>query len=174
MLGPAANAAAAMFMAIRATSAQAASLEALAEAVLSEKEAKLLSAILDICARACADRNRFAHWIWGYSPQLPEHILFQKPEAAREDKIKGSQQTKEIMKKMQSGIAQMLLSSPQPKDVIGYRVKDIDEGILKMERAITLLRCFRDLIDRSFPTTGQEYDQLASEPEVAASLSRRN
>ena len=84
MLGANAKPAAAMYKSLQSLNAQSAVVLAAAEAVLSDDELDVLSAVTSLCNRAMKHRHRFAHWVWGHSKGYPEAIILIDPKALLE------------------------------------------------------------------------------------------
>lgn len=74
------NAALAMFRATENRSTQFKMVSAAAEQQIPQSEFDLLEAIFSAHVRPSAkDRDKLAHWCWGYSPQFPDALLLTEP-----------------------------------------------------------------------------------------------
>jgi hypothetical protein len=76
----------AIFNKIWGNQRQSEALIAAAEAGLPESEAFVLKKIENLCKGTVEARNRFAHWEWGRSASLHDHLLL-RPQAFDKDRI---------------------------------------------------------------------------------------
>lgn len=75
------KAALAIYAAVDNRAAQRRIVLAAAEAKLSEDHFDLLSAVFNVgITPAMKERDKLAHWSWGYSPELPDCLLLTKPD----------------------------------------------------------------------------------------------
>ena len=80
LLGAEAAAASAIHTAVRREAVQWQVITAAANVHLSDHDYRLFWAVRYRWAQAIKDRNIFAHWIAGYSDEIPDAILFGEPE----------------------------------------------------------------------------------------------
>lgn len=69
----------AMYEALTSNEAKRAALLAAARARMNEDDYALFGAVLDSTAPTRRIRNRFAHYLWGYSPQISNALLLADP-----------------------------------------------------------------------------------------------
>ena len=81
MLGANPGPAIAIYSALTSAAAQRDALRAVASNVMSPDELDVFDAILSLFTSAAKDRNKIAHWIWGYSTDLPDAVLLGDPKA---------------------------------------------------------------------------------------------
>jgi hypothetical protein len=76
------KAAVAMYAGIENRAAQLRLIDSAAEASLPSEHYAVISVLLTSIVRpAIKERDRLAHWTWGYSDQLPEALLLSEPES---------------------------------------------------------------------------------------------
>jgi hypothetical protein len=73
--------AATVFLSIESDGARKNAVAALAARKLDAQHQRIFSAILKVMGRRYRERNKLAHWVWGYSPQLPDALLLADPRA---------------------------------------------------------------------------------------------
>jgi hypothetical protein len=74
------RAALAMYSGLENRSAQLRLILAAAEASLPDQHFRVISALLSALVRpAMRERDRLAHWMWGFSEQLPDALLIARP-----------------------------------------------------------------------------------------------
>jgi hypothetical protein len=176
MLGTSSGPAAAIFAALRNANLQLAAIEAVAGEVLSDRDGELFVAVTDIAQRANADRNRFAHWHWGYLGNDPDALCIQDPKFRRRYDLETLPLIAEAMES-RDGWDRMMAAGQgrqQTDHVQVYRASDLDDSNDRMEQAKIILRCFQALIDQSLPGHGEQklYDDLVAMPGVAEALTR--
>lgn len=76
--GPEAQAAA-VFLSIESDGARKSAIAALADLALDDEQKKLFRAMLKVIERRSKARHKLAHWIWGFSPALPDALLLADP-----------------------------------------------------------------------------------------------
>lgn len=81
MLGQNPKPAAAIFGALSGAASQKAALRAVAASVLSPQQEDIFEALLTLFTTAAKQRNKIAHWDWGYSDLIPDGLLLQDPTA---------------------------------------------------------------------------------------------
>ncbi len=75
------KAALAIYAALENRAAQRRIVLAAAESKLSEDHFDLLSAVFNVCITpVMKERDKLAHWVWGYSPELPDCLLLTMPD----------------------------------------------------------------------------------------------
>lgn len=168
MLGPNAQPAAAMYMSLRAAPVQRDAMEAVAEAVLPPHDQRLFGAVREIASAANSDRNRFAHWIWGYAEDLPYSLLFLDPKARRSFEIDYA-----MARQAARAGDNSLLTSLQHDgaSILAYRKSDFEESVTKLLRARLIVASFREMIALR-ELHDPLYERLTSQPEVAAEMAR--
>lgn len=82
MLGGCNETATIAYLSLESRAAKITMINAVAKHVLDDKHIRLLNAIHKSAKSAAGTRDRIAHWLWGYSPQLPDAILLMDPRHA--------------------------------------------------------------------------------------------
>ena len=167
LLGDAAHPAGAIYSRLRSARAKEDAIAAVAETVLSPEDAGRLSAIHKLITKAATDRNRFAHWGWGFSEQLPDYILFQDPVIRREHDARTMEAT---VAAMGGDTAQMTrwLSGHfwDPEGIWAYSTDDIDDAVERMVRARHLLMLFCVTVGPRAQTSQLQRQLLDDAPEL--------
>jgi hypothetical protein len=70
----------AMYSAFDSRASQMKLLKAAAESELEKKHCDIFDAVITLFVKpAMRDRDKFAHWVWGYAPELPDALLLMEP-----------------------------------------------------------------------------------------------
>jgi hypothetical protein len=132
ILGAEAAPALAMFATLTAQHLQLGALEAAAREALTEKEFDVFKATMNIAKSVQGPRNQLAHWIWAYSPELPDALLLAEPKSAKERDY-------EFTKALENGVTDLTeladLNSYDPEHVQVYREDDLKRAQLDLEEA---------------------------------------
>jgi hypothetical protein len=172
MLGEHGEAASAIYMALRSANAQTAAIQAVATTALDVENATRLMIIQDVASVANKHRNRFAHWLWGYADELPDHLLFFDPSHHRPRAINRAHV---LNRCVASGDFSGLDSAIgyDPKYVLAYSLSDLDEAVGSLFRASSLFSLFANSISKHDPLQHQLSELLGSQREVAEGIARR-
>jgi hypothetical protein len=73
----------AMYDAIQADRVKMQLLNAAAKAALTSEQHRVYDAVIKVSVAAQKERNRLAHWIWAYSPEVPDALLLANPKHLR-------------------------------------------------------------------------------------------
>jgi hypothetical protein len=172
ILGDNARLGVAIYSSLIAESAQLAAFRAGADIALETRprERELLEAILRIHKTLGKQRNKVAHWISGYSPELPEATLLTPPAVL----IKLQLDTQAYLDNaMEKGIPS---AGPSPKPdldaIYVYEASDFESTIAQIERLSGHCLKFRRLLRTSGAVTDHEYDRLSRAPDIAPALAR--
>jgi hypothetical protein len=79
LMGGSTELAATVYLSLEIQSAKSAAINAAADAKLSEPERALLRAILALVKSHQKSRDKIAHWIWGFTQELPDALLLANP-----------------------------------------------------------------------------------------------
>jgi hypothetical protein len=165
MLSAEAAPTAAMFYAVRSSSAQMDMILAAGWAKLYDPELEIFEAVIQAARSAARKRNAIAHHVWGYTTDLPEALLLIEPEAYSDIFV---------------AIQDVLKWPPGDRWDRGqidasrtwvYRENDFLEIIAELR---TVARCTTFLINylhRSHAARDQIYSWLCNEPLIHAALS---
>ena len=135
--------AATVFLALEIQSAKSAAINAAAEEKLSVENKALLSAILAVVKSHQKTRDKLAHWVWGYSDQIPDGLLLTNP--------------KDTMR-------------PFPADLIYvWKETDFKAAISANERLAGYGSMFRLMLSQD----PRLYDALCAAPEIRERLDRQ-
>lgn len=87
MMGGPNELAAVAYLALETQSAKTDAINAIADKVLDKEKRALLAAILKVAKTSQKGRDKLAHHIWGYSPQIPDGFLLVHPKDALADRL---------------------------------------------------------------------------------------
>lgn len=168
ILGDKAHPAAAMYLTLKASSVKAAAMKAIADVTLSAKDAELFSSVQKVCNDACSDRNRFCHWHWAYSADLPDALLFEEPSARRTHMVDMDAARREFAESGDTTRITALKHDPKKIRVIRvYTLVDLGEGVLALEYAISYMVRLGWALDSKLGQIAQkQYDELAAVPSI--------
>lgn len=174
MLGADAKPAIAMYSALRAAHVQQAALMAAASVVLEQGELDMVEVVLKFVASAMKDRNRLAHWHWGYCPGTDDAILLMEPD--------GRRNVEQVMYQLiQRGSGAFPIDPVTDLGfdydaILVYRLKDLGETLARLDIARQAVSQMHDLIGPQ-PRLGRQRDEvwrkLMNEPELASALRQR-
>lgn len=173
MLGGNAEPANAIYSALSSTTTQRAALDAVAGVSLRQGEPEVFRALLKLFSTAAKGRNRVAHWLWGYSPDLPDAALLCDPAMMREHVLATN---KALMADLRIGQG----ASHPPKipldQVLVYREQDFEDLLKQIEVAIELTSRFLFVLMREHPANkdDQEFRLLCARPETREILDRQS
>jgi hypothetical protein len=160
MLGTQAPPASAMFFALTSSSAKWSALGAAAEVALGEgsRDLEMLEVVIEQAKKAALHRNRFAHWCWAHSPDIPDALLFIDPEAlVAHDIASGTHQAPHN--------GRGLLATIDRAKVYVYREKDLTEAVKSLD---DVSYCVSRSSDRAHPSNA---DGAARRTRAAISIS---
>ena len=167
LLGDAAHPASAIYSRLRSAGAKKDAITAVAETVLPPEDAERLLAIQNLIAKAASDRNRFAHWGWGFSEQLPAYILFQDPVVRRQHDLRAVEATVAAMGGDTQQMARWLSGHFwDPDGIWAYSTADIDDAVDRMVRARHLLMLFCVTIGPHAQTSQLQRQLLDDAPDL--------
>lgn len=155
LAGGSAAAATAIYLAFENASAKTTVIETLARRNLPTDERSILTAMLKIAKSQQSERDKLAHWLWGYSEELPDALILVDPR-----ELAKHRETQEALISLRSKYYVYTESDFSKQKAANDRLRGY---------AQTLLFILRD-----FPA-GRKVEQVAAllaEPEVA-SMARR-
>lgn len=156
-----------IYEALNSDATKQAVLQAVAKTHVTDKKYDLLRAILHNIKEQAQTRHKLVHWIWGYSQDLPDHLLLISPKqfaAGKPDSIQG-----------------LAFSGPLPgkwdkyfRNIEVYVQHDIEEIITRFTRTLQSVEQFSLLWKPQFPEKAKDeiFDRLSNEPEFKAILNR--
>ena len=154
---------AAMYAAIDNRAAQLRMVEAAATHKLAPPHAEVLQAIiLDVARPAMKQRDRFAHWGWGYSPDLEEALLIIDP-----------QTNLAVMTKM-FGLDRTRNFDPMQRDhIFVVTKKDAERALAEVVLAKDFIgRFIATMTSTPAPKRVENLQRLLNEPRVQRALVR--
>lgn len=182
MLGANPRPAAAMYYALSGEASKKAALRAIAQTVLSMEEQDVFEAILSLFTSVAKDRNKIAHWIWGYSSDLPDAVLLWDPAAKANWDIayhEYQHASERFVRDGREGKQPDSATDPTPPKfstdgIYIFRARDFSDISSRVQRLMGFVTSFRFVLMRSHPVNedGEVFAQLSSEPEVRAFLDR--
>jgi hypothetical protein len=171
MLGEHAAPSAAMFHALTSSVAQMAVLRAAVEHALSSqpKERDLFDIITKQMNRSANHRNRFVHWVWAHTFDLPNVLMFIPPEVLLTHDISNRTLVAPFDGHALSG------EIDRAKIMI-YREKDLKEVVDLFNLMSTNISQLRMLLIPKYPSGPRDllYQYLVTQPEIAEALSHLN
>jgi hypothetical protein len=152
LLGGAGDRAAIAYLAIETQSAKTQAIRAVAQNVLSSENFELLTAILAVAKTSQKSRDKLAHHVWGFSPNLSDALLLIDPRVA----------------------ARQPERDDYRKNVMVYRESDF-RGAIDTNNRICGWGLSLRFILMGHPANrdNQLYDELCAEPEIREKLNHR-
>ena len=176
MLGAEARPALAMFSALRAANIQRQVMMAAAKEILDARSITALGAVLAFAQSAMADRNKFAHWHWGHSPEHPDALLLLEPDGKR---LFDRGFSTLVSRTLDGSIMQPPVMMDELFGPIGsalvYRESDLSASLMRMNSARRAVEIMHTIIAPQ--SAGQPVDEvwnaLLSDPELAEAIVRQ-
>ena len=164
LLGAKVRPAMAMLAALTSSQAQTAATEAAALTVLTDEKKTLFQATLQAIRKAGKRRNHLAHWIWAYSNDLPDCLLFIEPKEYIESLIvlKETEDTENPTRAFKI-----------IEGVWVYTMADMIELREYIHRAASIAAQLIRLSDPNPEIVAQVMRQLSREPEIQKILARQ-
>jgi hypothetical protein len=161
-------AAAAIFSSIRSQAGQRDAFQAVAASVLENDQERqdLLVAILEVCNKAAKTRNRIAHWIWGFSANLPDAVLLADPTAITTHEAKANEWIAAPM-----GSKRGAHPDIDRRRIYAYTASDFAEALQRIQRARLLVAGVRRVMPPAI-TDAPALLRLSAEPELRKELDR--
>ena len=163
------KAALSMFSSVENRAAQLRMLHAAAESSLTPHHFDVLESLITACVRpVMKERDKLAHWCWGYSDELPDALLLTEPS----NKLRGMLQVSHIQANTGSSNSTIAFESEK---ILVIRSGDLDRLYEKSTRVQTLLRMAMGSVWTANTAQGRDANlqQLSSEPEIQEALTRR-
>jgi hypothetical protein len=158
-----------MYEAIRSFEVQRDLLRAAARDVLPRRYAIVFEASLNILTKAAADRNKFAHWVWGASadPGLDALFLVEPKHFWKLTAIQIKYWKTSRRKKIANTLA---LFSSQPRlnhdHIYVYRLTDLNAVGARIERSYRIAETLRQFVESSGSRRRLLYQRLCSEGDI--------
>jgi hypothetical protein len=164
LLGTDAKAALAMYTDVENRTAQFRMVESAARHRLPQHQLEVFTVIVRLVRSAIKDRDRLAHWRWGYSIELPHDLLLVEPTA----KLKTHT---EILDRSWRGIG---LTDLEPETVYVVTPSDLERILDRLQKLAILTELFAGTLWPSISAdqAAQWFQQLSNEPPVREALSR--
>lgn len=135
----------AIFDAIDSPTIRLAALRAGASAILEGKYLLIFQAVLDCLKGPSRDRNKLAHWDWGFTFDVPESLLLKNPKTR----------------------------NSSYDDIFVYRENDFKEILNGISQLNGWLHSVHFTSIEGHPSRDRVYDELVAEPQIARALSKR-
>jgi hypothetical protein len=135
---------------------------------LPPRYAKIFDFAVSVVSRAANDRHKFAHWIWGASadPTLNALLLVEPHHFWRN----AAHQIRHIQQHKRRGTDPTLARLSAPKigheHMFVYQLKDLEEALLRVERAFQIAEFLRQLVTATGPKRLAIYRVLRQIPEI--------
>lgn len=169
MLGAHAGPAIGMYSELSSTTAQMAAVRGAARAVLPADRLQILEIVLSIAGRAARERNRLAHWSWGYSVAWKDRLILMDPEIRRNMSVRFEIAMRE------GGTTPVDASSVlDTKRILVYQSKDFEEARSRLFRAQVLVSRFAKAVSAREKEPDELFRQLLGEPEIREVLERQS
>jgi len=159
---------AAMFASLSGSSARRGALDAVASVGLAADELEVFKAIFSLYRTGAKERNKIAHWIWGYSPVLPHAVLLCDPNV----KLRYDAEVEVFMR---AGAGPELSPPVFPRDqLFVYSEPDFVGLSNSMQRLMDLVARLTLVLHRGHPVNweGAKFAQLSQEPEIRDYIDR--
>jgi hypothetical protein len=155
----------AMFTSLMDTSARRTLVEAAAKAGLSDSDFATFKIVSSITKVQIDARNKFAHWIWGYSPQVPNALLLADPRYLLN---RSHDLHKHVLLPLDKQMEAVIASYPDVTkhiridfdQVYVYRKSDFEQTIRDFSETMEIVRLFAALIDPAFGKVENEIRAL--------------
>ncbi len=183
MLGSNPAPGAAIYSSLTSTAAQKSAFRSLASFALMGDEIDIFEAILDLFSTAAKSRNKIAHWVWGYSPQILDGLLLCNPRdvmayqtAVEQYHSKNQEIVARKLDKGKQAIAREGNKFPRwPMNIVFvFYAKDFENMSKDIQRLTKFVMEFRLTLKKedSENRDGKRLQRLLSEPEVGALVTR--
>lgn len=170
ILGAKALPAVAMYSSLFSSSAQVAALKAAASVELNKEHDELLQAILKMYSSDVKQRNKFAHWVWAYSEQLPHHLILIDPVR----NVQGHTVVSELIHHGKStNLSELKFKIPWSDEWFCYSKAELQQIVEQFGDLLNLFRWFQALVGpRPFPQIKhQAYSFLSTHSRLQTALS---
>jgi hypothetical protein len=168
MLSGASSPVVAMYNSLKASGVQREALKSVAQDVLDNKCYKLFSAIVKIYETCTVERNKIAHWTWGYADEIPNALLLMSPK----QRVLQRQDWESFFSSLTVGVRSGL-DHPLPNygEILIYRAADFADVTTSLNRVASFVACFHGVAMRNQPDLrASVFEALSSEPEIAKIL----
>ncbi len=164
LLGTDAKAALAMYTDVENRAAQLRMVESAAKQILPRHQLDVFAAIIRLVRSSMKERDRLAHWRWGYTVELPNDLLLVEPTA----KLKTHT---EILDRSWRGTG---LTDLEPETVYVITPSDLNRILDHFQTLAVLTELFASTLWPSIPANeaARLLQQLSDEPPVREVLSR--
>lgn len=155
-----------MFDAIHQTAKNSA-LKAAARACLAPEDNDTFAALSLLAKAADKHRNRLAHWLWAYSEDIDDGLLFVDPSANFEFLVN-------VNEKLEKG-ERVIASSKLGLDyrhVLVYSLKDLTDAAVEYANVSEWLRCFNMHIHPHLMRDEAQYRLMLASPAFRQALAR--
>jgi len=172
MLGANPGPAAAIYSSLISPAAQKDAFRALAAIALSSDDEKdIFEAILAVFDTAIKPRNKIAHWIWGFSGNIPDGVLLGKPDALARFTVAIKDWTDTIR---QAGQPRPPMPDFPRDDIFVWYAQDFREASEQIQKLTSLVSGFNQLLTNPPANKGGTLlQQLLSEPQIQKVVSQR-
>jgi len=170
IIGGNAKAAAAIWKTLRSRPAEQTAFRAAAGATQNERYKELTEVLLELLKKAAKTRDIVAHWVWAYTPEVPDAILLMSPEDYFEYNIQFQSNIEQLV----TGERNAPIKNPAlPKDqIFVYRARDFNEAIERIQRLNYFFHLYRVSLSAPAYAIDGLYNRLCNEPEIATALIR--
>ncbi len=168
MLSGASSPVVAMYNSLKASGVQREAIKSVAQDVLDEDCYKLFLAIMKIYETCSSERNKIAHWSWGWADEIPNALLLMSPK----QRVLQRQDWESFFTNWAGG-RESGLNHPLPiySDIIIYKALDFQEVTVSLNRVASFVTHFHLVAQPNHADLRQSgIDTLSNEPEIAAIL----
>jgi hypothetical protein len=167
-----------MYEAVRSFDIQRDLIRAAANEVLSVRYATLFDLSLNILTRAAADRNKFAHWVWGASADPDLDALFLvEPQHFWKLAVAQLQYWNARGKGSIERVGPVTFNMMQPKlareHIFVYRINDLQKAHDRVERAYRIADKLRVLSGAKSDRRQIIYRSLCALPDIREALEKK-
>lgn len=140
----------AMFSALTSVPAKLDVLTAAAEEMLVGAELSVFRIARTLASRVSRERNKLAHNLWGFSPQVPNALLMANPSVFHKNTIAWDEHWRGVI-----GVADTIykgnpadLIRPNPDLIFAYRKPDFEKLLSDFRETTNILLCLTFMIER--------------------------
>ncbi len=141
ILGGKEPAAIAIYSILKSQNLQTLALDAVSDLVFKDGEQhEILAAVLDVAATAGKIRHRFAHWLWGSTPELPDCLLLADPQSITRRvtlKLRWRIEPYDIDKEWTSTMERILV----------YKISDIENDLARVQETAQVMHFYEDYLN---------------------------
>jgi hypothetical protein len=160
----------AMYSALNNFQSQSSVLDALVETRVEQPYLDIYKATMIVIRRSSRPRHSFAHCVWGYANELPEHVLLVNPRdlwnfnAEQQQDIMDNHSTIDIIEWQRKRL--------DMRKIAAYSLGDLLDIKLRLGKASLHAFCLKHMLLFRESGTDKWQSRLCSDPEIQITLSK--